>query len=58
MTEEISQEVAKIVVDHLAEKVEEEVKVEEVELSADVMGELLTRLSAIEEKLTELDETP
>ena len=58
VTAEISQEVAKIVVDHLAEKVEEEVKVEEVELSADVMGELLTRLSAIEEKLTELDETP
>lgn len=58
VTEEISKEVAKIVVDHLAEKVEEKVEVEEVELSADVMGELLTRLSAIEEKLTELDEMP
>ena len=58
VTEEISKEVAKVVVDHLAEKVEEEVEVKEVELSADVLGELMTRLSAIEEKLTSLEETP
>ena len=42
----------------MAEKVEEEVEVKEVELSADVLGELMTRLSAIEEKLTSLEETP
>ena len=58
VTEEISKEVAKVVVDHLAEKVEEEVEVKEVELSADVLGELMTRLSAIEEKLTSLEEKP
>ena len=58
VTEEISKEVAKVVVDHLAEKVEEEVEVKEVEMSADVLGELMTRLSAIEEKLTSLEETP
>ena len=58
VTEEISKEVAKVVVDHLAEKVEEEVEGKEVELSADVLGELMTRLSAIEEKLTSLEETP
>lgn len=56
VTEEIAKEVAQVVVDHLAEKVEEEV--EAVELSEDVMGELLTRLSSIEEKLTSLEETP
>ena len=56
VTEEISKEVAKVVVDHIQEKVEEEV--EAVEMSADVIGELMTRLSAMEEKLTELEETP
>jgi hypothetical protein len=56
VTEEIAKEVAQVVVDHLAEKVEEEV--EAVELSEDVMGELLTRLSSIEEKITSLEETP
>ena len=58
VTEEISKEVAKVVVDHLAEKVEEEVEVKEVELSADVLGELMTRLSAIEDKFDTLEETP
>ena len=53
VTEEIAKEVAKVVVDHMAEKVEEE-----VEVSSDLMGELLTRLSAIEEKFTKLDDTP
>jgi hypothetical protein len=56
VTEEISKEVAKVVVDHMAEKVEEEV--EAVEMSADVLGELMTRLSAIEEKFETLEETP
>tara|TARA_R100000742_G_C4258480_1_gene76355 strand:+ start:162 stop:839 length:678 start_codon:yes stop_codon:yes gene_type:complete len=56
VTEEIAKEVAKVVVDHISEKVEEEV--EAVELSSDVMGEILTRLSAIEEKFTKLDDTP
>ena len=56
VTEEIAKEVAKVVVDHISEKVEEEV--EAVELSSDVMGEILTRLSAIEEKYTELENTP
>jgi len=58
VTEEIAKEVAKVVVDHMAEKVEEEVEVKEVEMSSDLMGELLTRLSAIEEKFTKLDDTP
>tara|TARA_R110001599_G_scaffold36732_2_gene114843 strand:+ start:516 stop:1202 length:687 start_codon:yes stop_codon:yes gene_type:complete len=58
VTEEISKEVAKVVVDHMAEKVEEEVEVKEVEMSSDLMGELLTRLSAIEDKLNSLEETP
>ena len=58
VTEEIAKEVAKEVVDHMAEKVEEEVEVKEVEMSSDLMGELLTRLSAIEEKFTKLDDTP
>jgi len=56
VTEEIAKEVAQVVVDHMAEKVEEEVEV--VELSTDVMGDLMTRLNAIEEKLTSLEETP
>jgi len=56
VTEEIAKEVAKVVVDHISGKVEEEV--EAVELSSDVMGEILTRLSAIEEKYTELEEMP
>ena len=56
VTEEIAKEVAQVVVDHMAEKVEEEVEV--VELSEDVMGDLMTRLNAIEEKLTSLEETP
>ena len=56
VTEEISKEVAKVVVDHMAEKVEEEV--EAVEMSADVLGELMTRLSAIEDKFDTLEETP
>ena len=56
VTEEISKEVAKVVVDHMAEKVEEEV--EAVEMSADILGELMTRLSAIEEKFETLEETP
>ena len=58
VTEEIAKEVAKVVVDHMAEKVEEEVEVKEVEMSSDLMGELLTRLSAIEDKLNSLEETP
>ena len=49
-------EVAKVVVDHMAEKVEDEV--EAVEMSADILGELMTRLSAIEEKFDTLEETP
>ena len=56
VTEEISKEVAKVVVDHMAEKVEEEV--EAVEMSEDVLGELMTRLSAIEDKFDTLEETP
>ena len=58
VTEEISKEVAKVVVDHMAEKVEEEVEVKEIEMSSDLMGELLTRLSAIEDKFNTLEETP
>jgi len=58
VTEEISKEVAKVVVDHMAEKVEEEVEVKEIEMSSDLMGELLTRLSAIEDKINTLEETP
>ena len=58
VTEEIAKEVAKVVVDHMAEKVEEEVEVKEVEMSSDLMGELLTRLSAIEDKFNTLEETP
>jgi|TARA_R100001463_G_scaffold28426_2_gene65159 hypothetical protein len=58
VTEEIAKEVAKVVVDHMAEKVEEEVEVKEVEMSSDVMGEILTRLSAIEDKFNTLEETP
>ena len=58
VTEEISKEVAKIVVDHLATKVEEEVETTEVELSKDVIGDLMTRLNAMEEKFTSLEETP
>ena len=56
VTEEISKEVAKVVIDHMAEKVEEEV--EAVEMSEDVLGELMTRLSAIEDKFDTLEETP
>jgi hypothetical protein len=56
VTEEISKEVAKVVVDHMAEKVEEEVEV--VEMSADVLGELMTRLSAIEEKINTIEDQP
>ena len=56
VTEEIANEVAKVVVDHISEKVEEEV--EAVELSSDLIGEIMTRLSSIEEKYTELEETP
>jgi hypothetical protein len=58
VTEEISKEVAKVVVGHMAEKVEEEVEVKEIEMSSDLMGELLTRLSAIEDKFNTLEETP
>ena len=58
VTEEISKEVAKVVVDHMAEKVEEEVEVKEIEMSSDLMGELFTRLSAIEDKFNTLEETP
>jgi len=58
VTEEISKEVAKVVVDHMAEKVEEEVEVKEIEMSSDLMGELFTRLSAIEDKFDTLEETP
>ena len=58
VTEEIAKEVAKVVVDHMAEKVEEEVEVKEVEMSSDLMGELITRLSAIEDKFNTLEETP
>lgn len=58
VTEEISKEVAKIVVDHLATKVEEEVEVKEVELSTDDLGEIITRLSSIEEKFEQLDSEP
>ena len=56
VTEEIAKEVAKVVVDHMAEKVEEEV--EAVEMSADVLGELMTRLSAIEEKINTIEDQP
>jgi len=56
VTEEIAKEVAKVVVDHLAETVEDEV--EAVELSSDVMGELMTRLNSIEEKLNTIEEQP
>tara|TARA_R110000824_G_scaffold64463_6_gene168401 strand:+ start:7162 stop:7836 length:675 start_codon:yes stop_codon:yes gene_type:complete len=56
VTEEIAKEVAQVVVDHMAEKVETEV--EAVEMSNDVMGELMTRLNSIEEKLEKIDEQP
>ena len=58
VTEEISIEVAKIVVDHLATKVEEEVETTEVELSKDVISDLTTRIDDLENKLQEFEAQP
>jgi len=58
VTEEISKEVARIVVDHLATKVEEEVETTEVELSKDVISDLTTRIDDLENKLQEFEAQP
>ena len=57
VVEEIAVKINDATPDEVTE-VEEEVEVKEVEMSSDLMGELLTRLSAIEEKFTKLDDTP
>ena len=54
--EAVVEEIAVKINDATPDEVEEEVEV--VELSTDVMGDLMTRLNAIEEKLTSLEETP
>lgn len=69
VTTEVAKEIAQEIVDHMAEKVEDAVaeveeeeteEVEEMEKTemSSMVGELITRLESVENKLKEIDETP